>query len=182
MMSGADLVAIRLPDGAAFAAALDAAWEAGEAVLPVRPNLPGPEVRSILGELRPCRLVVLVRSKLSGVPPVVHPGFDPAAIARDHDANVVSLVPTMLRRLLQAGVDLRRFRWILLGGGSVPPDLVAEAARAGARVVTTYGMTETCGGAVYDGVPLPGVRVAVGDDGEIALAGPVLMAGYRLRP
>src|SRR5207253_3128348 len=113
---------------------------------------------------------------------VIHPGFDPAEIARDHGANVVSLVPTMLRRLLRAGVDLRRFRWILLGGGSVPPDLVAEAARAGARVVTTYGMTETCGGAVYDGVPLPGVRVAVGDGGETALAGPGPMAGHRLRP
>ena len=59
---------------------------------------------------------------------------------------------------------------------------MAAAAAAGARVVVTYGMTETCGGAVYDGLPLPGVRVATGEDGTIALAGPMLMRGYRLRP
>ncbi|MCW3037464.1 MAG: AMP-dependent synthetase and ligase, partial [Actinobacteria bacterium] len=56
------------------------------------------------------------------------------------------------------------------------------ATEAGARVVATYGMTETCSGVVYDGVPLPGVRVAVGEDGSIALSGPMVMRGYRLRP
>jgi O-succinylbenzoic acid--CoA ligase len=113
---------------------------------------------------------------------VLHPRFDPAAIAADASTNIVSLVPTMLRRLLAAGVDVARFRWILLGGGPVPAELVAAATAAGARVVATYGMTETCGGAVYDGVPLPGVRVATAGDGTIALAGPMLMRGYRLRP
>jgi O-succinylbenzoic acid--CoA ligase len=49
-------------------------------------------------------------------------------------------------------------------------------------VITTYGMSETCGGCVYDGAPLDGVSAAVGRDGRIALAGPVLFSGYRLRP
>jgi len=127
-------------------------------------------------------LMVLVRARLTGAEAVLHPRFDPAAIAGEDSTNVVSLVPTMLRRLLQAGVDVARFRWILLGGGAVPAALVAAATDAGARVVATYGMTETCGGVVYDGVPLPGVRVAIGEDGSIALAGPMVMRGYRLRP
>jgi O-succinylbenzoic acid--CoA ligase len=126
--------------------------------------------------------MVLVRARLTGGEAVLHPRFDPEAIAADASTNVVSLVPTMLRRLLQVGIDVARFRWILLGGGPVPADLVAAATEAGARVVTTYGMTETCGGVVYDGVPLPGVRVATADDGSIALAGPMVMRGYRLRP
>jgi O-succinylbenzoic acid--CoA ligase len=127
-------------------------------------------------------LMVLVRARLTGAAVVLHPRFDPAAVAADPSTNIVSLVPTMLRRLLAAGVDLARFRWILLGGGPVPAALVAAATAAGARVVATYGMTETCGGAVYDGVPLPGVRVAIGEDGAVALAGPMVMQGYRLRP
>ena len=127
-------------------------------------------------------LMVLVRARLAGTEAVVHPRFDPGSIARETSTNLVSLVPTMLRRLLAAGVDLRRFRWILLGGGPIPPGLVAEAAEAGARIVTTYGMTETCGGVVYDGVPLPGARVAIGDGGEVSIHGPMVMQGYRLRP
>src|SRR5205807_3196275 len=118
MMSGADLVAIRLPDGAAFAAALDAAWEAGEAVLPVRPNLPGPEVRSILGELRPCRLV-----EPDGVTPLpdampVEPGTAlvvptsgttgaPKGVELTHDALAASALGT-IARLGLTGAD----RWL----------------------------------------------------------------------
>lgn len=129
-------------------------------------------------------LMVLVRSALAGTEPILHPRFDVgavAAVASAGEATLVSLVPTMLRRLLAARVDVARFRWILLGGGPIPPSLVAEAAAAGAKVVTTYGMTETCGGVVYDGFGLPGVRVAV-EGGEVALAGPMVMSGYRLRP
>lgn len=127
-------------------------------------------------------LMVLVRARLAGTPPLVLPRFDPDAIARDRTTTLVSLVPTMLRRLLALGVDLRRFRCILLGGGPVPASLASEAQAAGATVVATYGMTETCGGVVYDGVPLPGVRLAVAGDGEIRLAGPTIMQGYRLMP
>lgn len=127
-------------------------------------------------------LMVIIRSRLAGAVPVMQPRFDPEAIESDRQATLISVVPTMLRRLLAAGTDLTRFRWILLGGGAIPAELVAAAQAAGARIVTTYGMTETCGGCVYDGVPLAGVRVDLGLDGEILLSGPTLMSGYRLRP
>jgi o-succinylbenzoate---CoA ligase len=124
---------------------------------------------------------VLVRSLVAGAEPEIHDRFDPAAVARS-GAEFVALVPTMLGRLLHSGVDLRRFRTVLLGGAAVPPDLLARARRAGARVVTTYGMSETCGGCVYDGRPLTGVRVDLDADGRIRLGGPVLASGYRLSP
>ncbi len=127
-------------------------------------------------------LMVIIRSRLAGTVPVMQPRFDPEAIDADREATLISVVPTMLRRLLAAGTDLGRFRWILLGGGSIPPELVAAAGAAGARIVTTYGMTETCGGCVYDGVPLAGVRVDLGSGSEILLSGPMVMQGYRLRP
>jgi O-succinylbenzoic acid--CoA ligase len=127
-------------------------------------------------------LGVLVRSLVSGTTPVVvqrlEDGMGPAASGCAH----TSLVPTQLRRLLAAGADLARFGTILLGGAAAPPRLLAAARAAGARVVTTYGMTETCGGCVYDGVPLAGVSVRTGTDGRIEIAGPVLFSGYRLRP
>ena len=97
----------------------------------------------------------------------------------------MSLVPTQVRHLLDepGGRDvLAGFRAILLGGAAAPAGLRAEAAAAGARVITTYGMSETCGGCVYDGSPLDGVSVRIGPGGRIELAGPVLFSGYRGRP
>ncbi|GII72142.1 O-succinylbenzoic acid--CoA ligase [Sphaerisporangium melleum] len=126
-------------------------------------------------------LMVLVRSLLGGTEPLMHERFSPEAVAGS-GADHVSLVPTQLRRMLDAGAGLSRFRTILLGGAAAPEGLLAEARDAGARVVTTYGMSETCGGCVYDGVPLTGVRTAVGADGRVLLAGPALFSGYRLRP
>ncbi|GAA4197893.1 o-succinylbenzoate--CoA ligase [Streptosporangium oxazolinicum] len=127
-------------------------------------------------------LQVLVRSLLGGTEPIVHDGFSPEAVLSS-GADHVSLVPTQLRRLLQVdGADLSTFGTILLGGAAAPPGLLDAARAAGARVVTTYGMSETCGGCVYDGEPLDGVGLAVGDDGRIRLGGPVLFSGYRLRP
>ncbi|HEX9031106.1 MAG TPA: AMP-binding protein [Streptosporangiaceae bacterium] len=125
-------------------------------------------------------LGVLVRSLVSGTEPVIADRPDRGVFAGNVD--YVSLVPTQLRRLLDAGVPLASFRAILLGGAAIPAGLVAEAAAAGATVVTSYGMTETCGGCVYDGVPLDGVRVASGSDGRIRISGPVLFSGYRLAP
>ena len=124
---------------------------------------------------------VLVRSLLGGTPPVVTDRVDPAVVASCGCAHV-SLVPTQLRRLLATGADLRAFRTILLGGAGAPGRLLDEARQAGGRVITTYGMSETCGGCVYDGMPLDGVRVAAGQDGVIRIAGPVLFSGYRLAP
>jgi O-succinylbenzoic acid--CoA ligase len=113
----------------------------------------------------------------------VQEGFDEALVeeAAGHGATLVSLVPTMLRRLLAAGSDLRTFRRILLGGGPVPPDLLTRAAELELGVVTTYGLTETCGGVVHNGHPLDGVTLAVGgpgDEGEIRIRGPMVMRGY----
>jgi o-succinylbenzoate---CoA ligase len=131
-------------------------------------------------------LGVLVRSLLAGSSPVLRDRVDAGVVARDaSDAarcSYVSLVPTQLRRLLDAGAPLAGFRAILLGGAPIPGGMLAEAAAAGARVVTTYGMTETCGGCVYDGLPLDGVRVASDAAGRIRITGPVLFSGYRLAP
>jgi O-succinylbenzoic acid--CoA ligase len=125
-------------------------------------------------------LQVLVRSLLAGSSPVFRARLDPAELPAGCD--YVSLVPAQLRRLTEARAELAAFRAILLGGAAAPPRLLADARGLGARVVTSYGMTETCGGCVYDGVPLDGVRVRIGGGGRIAIAGPVLFSGYRLRP
>jgi O-succinylbenzoic acid--CoA ligase len=124
---------------------------------------------------------VLVRSHLWGVPAAVHTRFDPDAIARENDVTLVSLVPTMMARLLDAGVDVARFRVILVGGAAVPRQLLRRAADAGANIVRSYGMTETCGGCVYDGIPLGGVKVSI-DSGRVCIRGPMLARGYRGRP
>ncbi len=126
-------------------------------------------------------LGVLVRSLVAGTEPLVADRID-ADLAGSADCDYVSLVPTQLQRLLEAGAPVSRFRAILLGGAAVPPGLLAQAAAAGARVVTTYGMTETCGGCVYNGTPLDGVRLASGPDGRIQISGPVLFSRYRLAP
>jgi o-succinylbenzoate---CoA ligase len=132
-------------------------------------------------------LTVLVRCRTAGVTPValeLRDGFRPdafaAALARMEvgGRRYTALVPTQLIRLLDAGVALTDLDAILLGGGPIPAGLVQRAARAGVRVVRTYGMTETCGGCVYDGLPLPGVRLAISPGGLIRIAGPVLGHGY----
>ncbi len=127
-------------------------------------------------------LGILARSALIAARPVIHPGFSVSGVAGERRANLVSLVPTMLARLLDAGVDLSRWRRILVGGGALRPDLLVRALAAGAPVVATYGMTETCGGCVLDGRPLEGVEVTLGRGGAISIGGPMLMRGYRGRP
>ncbi|WP_024936034.1 MULTISPECIES: class I adenylate-forming enzyme family protein [Actinomadura] len=124
---------------------------------------------------------VLVRALVAGTDPVIMPRFDAAAVAATEGAHV-SLVPTQLRRILDTGTDLSRLGAIVLGGAAATPGLLAEARARGARVFTTYGMSETCGGCVYEGVPLDGMRVGLGAGGRIRLAGPSLFTGYRLRP
>lgn len=127
-------------------------------------------------------LQVLIRSLLMGTTPVIHDRFNSEAIARTEDANLISLVPTMLLRLLDAGADLARFKRVLVGGAAAAPGLVARARDAGATVVQTYGMTETCGGVVYDGLPLDGVDISIAAGGVIEIGGPVVMRGYRNLP
>ncbi|MFW5419038.1 AMP-binding protein [Nocardiopsis sp. CNT-189] len=128
-------------------------------------------------------LQVVLRALVGGTE-AVHVPFDPAALAeaaaerRPH----VSLVPTQLRRLLAHGTDLSLFGSILLGGAAAEAPLLEAARAAGGRVATTYGMSETCGGCVYDGIPLDGVRAETDGTGRVLLSGPVLFSGYRLAP
>ncbi|CAA9242325.1 MAG: O-succinylbenzoic acid--CoA ligase [uncultured Acidimicrobiales bacterium] len=232
-----DLVAIAAPGGPLFVRELSAAWERGDAVLPVDPRLPLPAARRLLAALRPSVLVdeagdrqslldaaptevgdalvvassgttgepkgvvltmdavrasalatsarldvdpardtwlaclplshvgglsVLTRALLTDTPVEVLPAFDPAT-----RATLVSVVRTLLTRH-----DLTRFRRVVLGG-SAPPDALPD------NVVTTYGMTETGSGVVYDGRPLDGVDVHVEPDGEIRVRGPMLLRAYR---
>ena len=131
-------------------------------------------------------LQVLFRSVLAGTTPVLQDGSLAEAAARmTGDRRYVSVVPTQLHRLLddpESVAALRMFSAVLVGGASVPGSLRGRAEAARVRVVATYGMSETCGGCVYDGVPLDGVGVAVGNDGRVRIGGPVLFDGYDGRP
>ena len=93
-----------------------------------------------------------------------------------------SLVPTQLRRALddeQLRGALARLDAVLIGGAAADAQLLEQAKAAGIRVVTTYGMSETCGGCVYDGQPLSGVSMDVDQaTGAIWLSGPMLATGY----
>ena len=115
-------------------------------------------------------LGVLLRSLVTGTPVDVVPRFDAGEVAsapRRLGTTLVSLVPTALGRL-----DPAPFRWVVLGGS-------ADPATRPANVVRTYGLTETGGGVVYDGVPLPGIDVRVDARGAIAVGGPTLARGLR---
>jgi o-succinylbenzoate---CoA ligase len=129
-------------------------------------------------------LQVLCRSILGGTEPTVLAAGEPlaAAVARmPAGRRYTALVPTQLRRYLDAEpAALRAFDAVLVGGAATDAGLLARARDEDVTVVTTYGMTETAGGCVYDGEPLDGVRVRVAEGVE--LAGPVLALGYRLDP
>ncbi|WNV75001.1 o-succinylbenzoate--CoA ligase [Geodermatophilus sp. DSM 44513] len=129
-------------------------------------------------------LQVLCRSLLAGTDPTVLAPGEPlaAAVARmPAGRRYTALVPTQLRRHLDAEpAALRAFDAVLVGGAATDPGLLARARGEDVAVVTTYGMTETAGGCVYDGVPLDGVGVRVTEGVE--LAGPTLALGYRLDP
>ncbi len=131
-------------------------------------------------------LQVLIRSLAGGTEPVLAERADAETLAAASASGCahVSLVATQLQRLLpQAGATpLAGFSSVLLGGAAAPDRLLARARAAGVPVVTTYGMTETCGGCVYDGMPLAGVRVEVREDDRIWIGGPVLFSGYRGGP
>jgi o-succinylbenzoate---CoA ligase len=113
-------------------------------------------------------LGVVTRALHTGVPLTVVDRADAATLswAAQQGCTLVALVPTLLAR-----IDPGAFRIILLGGSAMPRDLPPNA-------VTTYGMTETGGGVVYDGTPLEGVDVRV-DGGEVHVRGPMLLRAYR---
>jgi len=128
-------------------------------------------------------LQVLVRSLLAGTQPILaaeHPSLPAAVEAMAGSRRFTSVVPTQLHRLAAVGelAVLRDFDAVLVGGAALAPELLRRCMDAGVTVVATYGLSETCGGCVYDGRALDGVHVRLGSDGRIRLAGPVLFDGY----
>jgi O-succinylbenzoic acid--CoA ligase len=128
-------------------------------------------------------LQVLVRSAVAGLEPVYadeHASLGDAIAAIPGQRRYASLVPTQAHRLVESGEVgvLAGLDALLIGGAAVPSELLEALRSAGVRVVRTYGMSETCGGCVYDGLPLDGVRMRVDDVGQVHLAGPVLFDGY----
>lgn len=153
-------------------------------------------------------LMVMVRAHVLGNPFEVDPsigGFKPfnaatfaattLAAKRKSDIDgrplMVSLVPTQIARLIEAGSvgieALQSYAVVLSGAAATPQPLLEKLRAYGINVSISYGMTETCGGCVFDGRPLEGVNISLGtkDDvepGRISISGPVVAAGYRLRP
>jgi O-succinylbenzoic acid--CoA ligase len=132
-------------------------------------------------------LQVLVRSLVSGTEPAVAPEATAQAVADAAAAGCahVSVVPTQLVRLLGSPAGpaaLARYRCVLVGGAAAGAAILAEARAAGVTAVTTYGMSETCGGCVYDGVALDGVTVREDGEGRLRISGPVLMNRYYRQP
>jgi o-succinylbenzoate---CoA ligase len=127
---------------------------------------------------------VLFRSVVAGTIPLVTTDLTGALGRMTGERRYVSLVPTQLQRLVAAQelAPLARFDAVLVGGGPLDPAVRAEAEDAGVAVVQTYGMSETCGGCVYDGVPLDGVAVKIDTDGQVLVGGPVLFDGYEGDP
>ncbi len=123
-------------------------------------------------------LLVLLRAARSGTEAqIIDPG-DTGALVRA-EGDHVSLVPTQLRRLLEsAPQSLRSWRSVLVGGGPAESGMLETARSVGTPLICSYGMTETCGGCVYDGLPFDGVELTIGDDGRIRLRGPTLFTGY----
>lgn len=141
-------------------------------------------------------LQVLVRSIVSDRDPAVMAGaFTPQAFAAaalmmvssvngERVPTFTSLVPAQLAKVLDAAegdsavlAAVRSFEAILVGGQALPTAILERAQQCGARIVRTYGSTETAGGCVYDGVPLRGVALRIAH-GEVQVSGPTLADGY----
>ena len=154
-------------------AAVRASARAGNAALGVDPEA-GDEWLACLPLSHLGGLGVVTKALLTGAPLTVHTAFDAVGVtraaaevaARGHRL-LTTLVPTVFAR-----IDPGLFRAIVLGGAPVPGELPPN-------VVTSYGLTETCGGCVYDGRPFAGVEIRLAGDGQILVRGPVLLRCYR---
>ena len=151
-------------------------------------------------------VMTLVRSIEAGLGPVADASlggvtrFEPAAFVEatadalaqskaDGARLYTSLVPTQLARLSSHAEGLRAlaaYDAVLAGAAATPPDLLSLLRESGVNVVVSYGMTETCGGCVYDGVPLDGVEISLAevtdDVGRIVVGGSIVAPGYRRDP
>jgi O-succinylbenzoic acid--CoA ligase len=118
-------------------------------------------------------LSILTRSAINQTEAVIHDGFDVDRVKKaltDENITLVSLVPTQLSRLREAGLTKPpQLRAILLGGGPIPSHLLETDL----PVIPTYGMTETCS-QVWTGRPLPGAEIANGPDDELLIRGPMV--------
>lgn len=137
-------------------------------------------------------LSILVRQAYAGGSVTLQSGFEPATFAAAMRGRVTmaSVVPTMLRRILDHG-PFSGLRAVLVGGGPIPHGLLEEAVQAGLPVLPTYGMTETFGqvATLLPGSPverkahpLPGVDIRIEDDGRIAVRGDQVSPGYLGEP
>lgn len=131
---------------------------------------------------------VLVRSVVAGTTPVAIPAdalpkdLAEAVSAMGGGRRYASLVAAQLTKALAdpvAAEALASLDAVLIGGGPMPAAVAEKASAAGVPVIRTYGMSETAGGCVYDGVPLNGVQVALDDTGRISLGGATVAMGYR---
>jgi len=141
-------------------------------------------------------LQVLVRSVVAGTEPGVldlTEGFTAesfvnatiALVRRTSGPRYTALVPTQLTRLLEdkAGTAaMAEYDWILVGGASVPSSVLVAAESAGVRLARTYGMSETAGGCVYNGSPLPVSQVHINNDQHVVLGGSTVAHGYLGKP
>jgi len=128
-------------------------------------------------------LSILFRSAIYGTTAVLRERFDTDEVAGllsdpTQAITLVSLVPTMLARLLDAGLERPpTLRWALLGGGPIAPAMLDRARAAGIPVAPTYGMTEACSQIATGGWPLPGVELRIATNGEVLVRGPTVATG-----
>lgn len=127
---------------------------------------PGDRWSLLLSPEHTAGLNVLVRSIELGTSPVTE----------NETAEFTAIVPTQLFRALNGDekllTHLQKCRAVLVGGAHADEKLLEQAKSAGINCVTTYGMTETSGGCIYNGVPLPGIEFRIGE--TIELKGPML--------
>ncbi|MDQ1175083.1 O-succinylbenzoic acid--CoA ligase [Microbacterium testaceum] len=169
LISSAYATAARLGEGA-WLLAVPATYVAGVQVI-VRALLADREPAVVAGPFRPEPFAAAALGMASHLDGARVPTY-------------TSLVPAQLQRLLDAAQHddtvaqaLRSFEAILIGGQALAPAVRERAAEVGARIVRTYGSSETSGGCVYDGVPLDGVGMRI-VAGEVQLSGPTLADGY----
>lgn len=130
-------------------------------------------LRSVLADTQP----VMMNTAL----PFTTEAFFRSANLMNHSNRYTSLVPAQLAKLVVAAEKddllletLRSFRAILVGGQATATELQQRAISLGLKVVISYGMTETSGGCVYDGIPLDGVRLKIAPDGRLLIQGKTL--------